>query len=131
MLFLFQNKLIIKETIMNLDNINKTTIKEINVIDHEVFKTGKLLVVTIKIKEIRYQFIIVKNQNKLFIRYFDKLWSKYYQELDYIDDSIYYFKIENFKNNKRYHLLERNYINKIVFLKTKKLLINGKEVRKE
>lgn len=116
---------------MNLDNINKTTIKEINVIDHEVFKTGKLLVVTIKIKEIRYQFIIVKNQNKLFIRYFDKLWSKYYQELDYIDDSIYYFKIENFKNNKRYHLLERNYINKIVFLKTKKLLINGKEVRKE
>ena len=131
MLFLFQNKLIIKETIMNLDNINKTTIKEINVIDHKVFKTGKLLVVTIKIKEIRYQFIIVKNQNKLFIRYFDKLWSKYYQELDYIDDSIYYFKIENFKNNKRYHLLERNYINKIAFLKTKKLLINGKEVRKE
>lgn len=102
------------------NNLNKTGIYQID----------NYLVCNIKMINKYFQYIIL--DDKLFYRYYDYTWSNIYQELNYINDSNYYFNIDyNYlSNNKKYKILLDNNIKDIKLFKNKILQINNKEVKR-
>lgn len=126
-----------EQVISKLNKIKKTSVYEFvtNNIESS-FGIGKIKVCTILLKDIIYQFIICetnKIKNKLFFRYFDKVWSNFYQEMDYIDDSKYYFNLtyNTLIENKHYNLLIQRGIKSISFTKYNNLFVNGIITRKD
>lgn len=119
-----------------LDQIHKTKVIEIKINNDNYFGNGSIKVCNIQVINTKYQFIICntdKLQNKLIFRYFNKVWSDYYLELNFINDSKVLFDLnyQILKSNKHYNLLLKNYIKSIKLFKDNKLLINNKETRKE
>lgn len=120
------------DLINQLNNINKTSIIDFNLdYDDNKFGHGSIKVCTIKLINIKYQFIVCntsKQTNELVFRYFDKIWSKFYQELNYINDSKCLFDLNNeiLINNNHYQLLVKNYIKSIKLLTNNTLIINDK-----
>ncbi len=121
--------------IVSLNSLKKTGISELMINDStNRIGTGKLKIGTIVLKDIIYQFIIVNTTeiNKLVFRYYDKVWSPMYLEMDYINDSNIIFDLNyfNFIKNKHYDLLIKKGIRSITLTKNNVLKVNNIIVRK-
>lgn len=125
------------ELISRLNKFNKTGIYTM-VLNNEIdenFGNGKLDIYTLKIKEIVYQFIICQTKllrNRLIFRYYNKTWSHFFNEPDFINNSEYKFIINlNNNSNKNYLLLKKHNINNIYVTSNNKLFVNNKNTRKD
>ncbi len=123
--------------LQELNKFKTTGVKEHIISNNDVyFGTGKVIVCNIKIIDICYQFMIcetTKYRSCLIYRCYDKVWSECFLELNFLNDSKYYFDLceEDFKSNKNYRLLLKYNIYSIKLLRNKDLLINYKLTGKE